>query len=127
MHVNKDIVGGMTVEWCAQTLLVEMVTNETDTASEDEQAVQAPNLNVLISFFPGKCTRISEQVDEADGNATVDVQDERILLRCRHLFNSKRIVEEGVAREVLLHVLLDELNTKIRVVHRLDLVTNATD
>ena len=117
----------MTVEWCAQAFLIEMVTNEANATSKDEQAVQAPDPNILVGFFPGKCTGISEQVDKADGNATVDVQDERILLRCRHLLDGECVIEKGVAREVLLHVLLDQLDSKIRIIHRLDLVANTTD
>ena len=33
-------------------------------------------LDVLISFFWGEGTAVAEEVDEADGNATVDVEDE---------------------------------------------------
>jgi hypothetical protein len=50
-----------------------------------------------------------------------------ILLGSGHLLDSKGIVEEGVTREVFLDILLDELNTKIRVVHTLDLVSNSAD
>lgn len=103
------------------------MADKANTASQDEQAVQAPNLDIFISFFPIECTGISKQVDEADSNASVDVQDERILLRRRHFLDGEGVVEEGVAREVLLHVLLHELDTKVRIVHRLDLVANTTD
>ena len=50
-----------------------------------------------------------------------------ILLRRRHLLDRERVVEEAVAREVLAHVLLDELNTEIGVVHTLDLVADTRD
>ena len=50
-----------------------------------------------------------------------------ILLRRRHLLNSEGIVEKTVAGEVLLDVLLDELDTKIRVVNTLDLVADTTN
>ena len=50
-----------------------------------------------------------------------------ILLGSRHLFNSKGVVEEAVAGEVLLDVLLDELDTKIGVVDALDLVADTGD
>lgn len=50
-----------------------------------------------------------------------------ILLRRRHLLNSEGIVEKTVAGEVLLDVLLDELDTKIRVVNTFDLVADTTN
>lgn len=33
-------------------------------------------LNVLVSFFLSEGTAISKEIDEANGNATIDVQDE---------------------------------------------------
>ena len=50
-----------------------------------------------------------------------------ILLRGSDLLNGKSIVEQAVAREVLAHVLLDEIDTEIRVVDALDLVANTAD
>ena len=51
----------------------------------------------------------------------------RVLLRGRDLLDGERVVEQAVAREVLLHVLLYELDTEIRVVDALDLVADAAD
>ena len=50
-----------------------------------------------------------------------------ILLGRSDLLNSKSIVEQSVAREVLANVLLHQLDTEIRVVDALDLVTNTAD
>ena len=51
----------------------------------------------------------------------------RILLRGRHLLYRKRIIQQTMAREVLLDILLHELNTQIWVVDGLDLVANTAD
>ena len=51
----------------------------------------------------------------------------RVLLRGRDLLDRESVVEQTVAREVLAHVLLDELNTEIGVVHALDLVADTRD
>ena len=51
----------------------------------------------------------------------------RVLLRGRDLLDGERVVEQAVAREVLLHVLLHELDTEIRVVDALDLVADTRD
>ena len=51
----------------------------------------------------------------------------RVLLRGRDLLDGERVVEQAVAREVLADVLLDKLDTQVRVVHTLDLVANTRD
>ena len=138
----------MAVERCAEALLVEVVADEADAAAEYEEAVERTNLqitfsqsggqshkaghdgahlDVLVSLIGGECAAVTEQVDEADGDAAIDVEDERVLLRRGDLLDSERVVEQAVAREVLAHVLLDELNAKVRVVDALDLVTNTRD
>jgi len=65
----------MTVERCLQPLLVKMVTNEADAATKNEQTVKSTDLDVLVSLLRGKGTAITEQVNEADSNAAIDVQD----------------------------------------------------
>ena len=58
---------------------------------------------------------------------TESASTHRILLRRRHLLDGERVVEQTVAREVLAHVLLHELDTQIRVVDALDLVADTAD
>lgn len=70
----------MTVERSLETLLVEVVTDEADGATEDEEAVEGTDLDVLLSFLGGEGTRVPEEVDEANGYAAVDVEDEGVFL-----------------------------------------------
>jgi len=72
-HVDEDVVGRMTVERSAEALLVQVMANETDAATEDEQTIEGTNLDILVSLFWGEGTAVSQQVDEADGNAAIDV------------------------------------------------------
>lgn len=51
----------------------------------------------------------------------------RVLLCRGDLLNSKSVVEQAVAGEVLAHVFLDKLDTEIGVVDALDLVTDTGD
>lgn len=51
-HIDEDVVCRVTVQRCAQTLLVKVVTNEADTSSKNEQTVQSSDLDVLVRFFP---------------------------------------------------------------------------
>lgn len=43
-HVDEDVVCGVAVERSTETLLVEMVTNETDAATKHKQTVQCTDL-----------------------------------------------------------------------------------
>jgi hypothetical protein len=81
--------------------------------------------DILISSSR-KRTRISKQVDKADGNVSVNIQDENIFLCCGQTLDGEGIIEEGVAGEVLLDVFFDKLDTQVWVVHRLDLMANTT-
>jgi hypothetical protein len=125
-----------------------MVSNETDATTEDEQAIQSTDLDVLISLLWCESTTVSQEIDEAHGDATVNVEDElenqrhrqqtkhKIIIIRQHtvsffsggnLLDGKSIVQQAVAREVLDNVLLHELDTQIRVVDALDLVANTAD
>lgn len=95
-HVDEDIVGGVAVERSTETFLIEVVANETNRSAKDEETIEGTDLfnsdkyrahltemfrkmtylNVLISLIRSECTTVSEKVDEADGNATVNIEDE---------------------------------------------------
>ena len=117
----------MALERCAQTLLVKVVANETDATTKNEKTVQRADLDVLVRLLWREGARVAEQVDEAHGDAAINVKDERILLRRRNLLDRECVVEQAVAGEVLVDVLLHQLDTKVGVVHALDLVTDTTD
>lgn len=126
-HVDEDIVGRVAVQRSTEAFLIKVVSNETDAATEDEQTIQCTDLDVFISFLRGEGTTITEEIDEADGNASIDVEDERVLLRGGDLLDGKSVVEQAVAGEVLDDVFLHELDTEIRVVDALDLVADTAD
>lgn len=119
-----DVVPGMSVKTSAQPLLVEEMGNETDTSAKDEETVKDTHLQVVLSLLLGESTTVANKVNEADSDAAVNVENQVVLLRCGHRLDGKRVVEQLGAGEVLLDVLLDELDTKIGVVTRLDPVTN---
>jgi len=142
-HVDEDVVCGVAVERSAEALLVKVVADETDGATEDEQAVQGTDLDVFISFLGSEGTAIPEEIDETYGDATIDVQNELregqgwietsrvethcVLLRGGHLLDGKGIIEQAMTGEVLVNILLDKLDTEIRVVDALDLVADTRD
>ena len=75
-HVDEDVVCGVAVERCTQALLVEVVADETDGATEDEEAVQGADLDVLVRLLGREGTGVAQQVDEADGDTAIDVENE---------------------------------------------------
>lgn len=65
----------MTVQGRLQPLLVKMVSDKSDATTEDEETVEGTNLDVFFCFFSRECAAIPEEVDEADGDATINVED----------------------------------------------------
>lgn len=119
-----DVIPRMPVETSPQPLLVEEVSNQTDRATEHEETVEHTHAEVVLSLLRGESTAVADEVHEADGNATVNVENQVILLGSSDALDGKSIVEKLGAGEVLLDELLDELDTEIGVVPRLDPVAN---
>jgi hypothetical protein len=122
-----DVVPWMPVETSTQPLLVEEVGNETDTSAEDEETVKNTHLEVVLSFLAGERTAVTDEVNEADSDAAINVENQVVLLRCCDGLDGQRIVEQLGAGEVLLDVLLDKLDAEIGVVTGLDPVANTGD
>lgn len=111
-----DIIPRMTVQTSAQSLLVEVVGNETNASSQDKQTVQDTHLEVVLGLFGGEGTTVAHQVNEADGDTAVNVEDQAVLLGGCDGLDGQSIVEQLVAGELGADVLLDKLNTQIGVV-----------
>ena len=120
----RDVVPRMPVETGPQPLLVEEVSNQTNRTAEHEETVEDTHLEVVLGFLGRESAAAAHEINEADGNATVDVEDEVVLLRRGDRLDSKRVVEQLGAGEVLLYEVLDELDTEIGVVPRLDPVAD---
>ena len=54
--------------------------NQTDTSAEDEQTVEHTHVEVVFSLFWGESAAIAEEIDEADGDAAVNVENQVVLL-----------------------------------------------
>jgi hypothetical protein len=73
----------MSVKASAQPLLVEEVSNQTDTSAENEETVEYTHLQVILGLLVGESTTIADKVNKADSNATVNVENQVVLLgRC---------------------------------------------
>ena len=122
-----DVVPRMPVQTSAQSLLVQEMGNETDRATEYEQTVEHTHLEVVFRLFRTEGAAVPEQVDEADGDAAVDVEDQVVLLGGSDGLDGDGVVEELGVGEVGLAELLDEGNAEIGVVAGLDTVTDTRD
>jgi len=122
-----DVVPGVAVETSAQSLLVKEVGNQTNGATEDEQTVEHAHLKVVLSLLGREGTAVAEKIDEADGDGTIDVENKVVLLAGGDGLDGNGVVEELGGREVGLAELLDEGDTEIGVVARLDTVTDTGD
>jgi len=84
-------------------------------------------LKVVFGFFGGESTAVPQQINEANSNTAIDIENEVILLGGGDTLNCEGIVEELIGWEALLNEFLDELNTQVRVVSGLDPVTDTRD
>jgi hypothetical protein len=117
----------VTIQTSAQALLIQEVGNQTNASSENEETVENTHLQVVFGLLSGESARVAQQVDEADSNATINVQNQVILLRGGDRLDGNGVVQQLVAGEVLDHVFLNQLNAEIGVVTGLDTVTNTGD
>jgi hypothetical protein len=117
----------MSVQPSPQPLLIEVMRNQTNRTSQNEQSVQNAHLHVVLGLFSAESTAVAHQVDEADGDAAVDVEDQVVLFGGGDSFDSNGIVEHLAGWEALLDKLFDEFDTEIGVVARFDFVANAWD
>jgi len=76
----RDIIPRMSVQAGAQSLLVQEMCNQTDTAAEDEETVEDTHAEVVFRLFRRESTAVAEQIDEADGDTAVDVEDQIVFL-----------------------------------------------
>jgi hypothetical protein len=119
-----DVVPRMAVKTGAQSLLVEVVSNQTDAAAEDEKTVEDTHVEVVLGLLGGEGAAVAEQVDEAHSNTAIHVEDQVVFLGGGDGFDSDGIVEEFMGGEVLHDELFDELDPEIGIGTRLDTVTD---
>lgn len=100
------------------------MSNQTDTATQDEKAVEDTHPQVVFSLLGRKRAAVAKQINEADGNTTIHVEDQVVLLRGCDSLDGDGVIEEFVGGKVLDDELLDKLDTKIGVGARLDTVTD---
>lgn len=117
----------VTVETGAQSLLVEEMGNETDAATENEKTVEDTHLEVVLGLLGRESTAVAHKINKGNSDGTVNVENEVVLLGGGDGLDGDGVVEQGSLGEVGVHKLLDERDTEIGVVARLDTVANTGD
>lgn len=105
----------MAIQTSAQSLLVKVMSNQTDAAAEDEKTVENAHAQVILSLLRRKGTAVAQKVDKADGDTTINVENEVVFLGGGDRLDSNRIVEELVRSEILGDKFLDEFDAQIGV------------
>lgn len=106
----------MPIQASPQAFLVQVMRNQTNASAQYEQTVQDTHAEVVFRFFLAECSTIAEQVDEADGHASIHVEDQVVFLRGRDRLNSNSVVKHVAFGEVGLYKVLDEFHPEIGVV-----------
>lgn len=117
----------MPVQAGTQPLLIKVMRNQTNRATEHEQAIEHAVVQVVLGLLGGEGAAVAHEVDEADGDAAVDVEDEVVLLGRRDGLDGDGVVEELGGGEVLLAEFLDEGDAEVGVVAGLDAVADTGD
>ena len=99
--------------------------NQTNASAKDEQAVQYSHLEVVFGFLGAECAAVAEEIDKADSDAAVDVENQVIFLGRGDRLDRNRIVEELGRGEVGLDKLFDELDAEVRIIARFDTMADA--
>ena len=101
----------MSVQASAQPLLVKVVGNQTDAPTENKETVKNAHGEIVLSFFRGEGAAVTEEVDEADSDTAVHVEDEIVLLGGGNGLDGDGVIEKFVGAKILHDEFFDQLHT----------------
>jgi hypothetical protein len=122
-----DIIPRMSVQTSTQSLLIQVVGNQPNATTEYEETIENAHAEIVFSLFGAKGTTVAHEINKADGNAAINIQDQIVLFRRCHSLDSNGVVEHLARRESFLDEFFYELDSKIGVVARLDFMADAGD
>lgn len=117
----------MPVQTRPQPLLVEIMRNKTDRATQHEQSVEHAVLEVVLSLLSAEGTAVAHEVHEADGNAAINIENEVVFLRGGDSLDGDGVVEEFGGWEVLLTEFFNESYAEVGVVAGFDTMADTRD
>lgn len=117
----------MTIQPLLQPLLIQIMSNESNTTTQHKQPIQCPNLYVLGRFFRCKRPRMSQQIHKQDTYGPIHVQNKIILLLRGDVLDLEGVVQEGRGGKALMRKVHQDTNTEIRVGFGFNFMTDAED
>ena len=114
----------MPIKTCPQAFLIQEMCDQANTPTQYKQPIKDTHVQVILGFFRREGATVAEQINEADCHTAVYIEDEVVFLGSRNGLNSDSIIQKFCAGEVFVHEVFDKLDTKIRVLTRLDTMTN---
>lgn len=81
--------------------------NQTNTSTKHEQSVEDAHGQIVFGFLGTEGAAISHQINKADCNAAIDVENEIVLLGGSDSLDSDGVVEHLAAGETLLDEFFD--------------------
>jgi hypothetical protein len=64
LHVDKDIIGRVSVKGLLEQLLIEVMTDESNRSTQNEKTIKGTALQVIGCFVFGECSTSTEEITE---------------------------------------------------------------
>lgn len=122
-----DVIPRMPVQPSPQAFLIQEVRDQTDTPPQDKQTVEHSHVEIIFGFFRRESTAISEEINEADGDAAVNVEDQIVLFGRGHGLNCDGVIEKFGAGKVFVDEIFNQFNAEVGVLARFDAVADTGD
>ena len=97
----------MSVKTGSQTLLVKVMRNQANTPTKYEQSVEHTHVQVVLGFLGTEGAAVSHQINKANCDAAIDVENQVILLRGSDGLDSDGVVKHFAAGEALFDEFFD--------------------
>ena len=114
----------MSVKPGPQSLLIQVMGNQTDASAQYKEPIQHTHVQVIFRFLRAESAAIAHHVDETHRDTAINVEDQIVFFGGGDSFDGNGVVEHFARGEVLLHKFFDEFDSEIGIVSGLDLMAN---
>jgi hypothetical protein len=78
--MGESYIPGMSVKTSSQSLLIQEMSNQTNGTTENEKTVENTHAKIFFGFFWSKGTAVADKINKADGDTSIDVENQVVLL-----------------------------------------------
>ncbi len=123
----SNIIPRMPIQASPQSLLIQIMRNQSNTPTQHEQPVQHAHIQVIFSFLRAESATVTHEIDEADSDAAVDVEDQVVFFGGGDGFNGDGVLEHFAAGKAFLHEFFDEFDAQVGVIAGFYFVADSRD